>query len=102
MRLSKEIYYKTIYHFEELLKDRSSMVNWDFLTTPNKLVRKNITYGNTKTTVKPDVKYLNGQTALDWIRMGYLNELIARDLQTHSEMTTVTVGPSTMDYSPVR
>ena len=60
------------------------MVNWDFLTTPNKLVRKNITYGNTKTTVKSDVKYLNGQTALDWIRMGYLNELIARDLQTPS------------------
>lgn len=28
------------------------------------------------------VKYLNGQTALDWIRMGYLNELIARDLPT--------------------
>ena len=24
------------------------------------------------------VEYLNGQTALDWIRMGYLNELIAK------------------------
>ena len=80
------------------------MVNWDFLTTPNKLVRKItriyvtyklydiydiavISYSITAiiaVPVKYIVKYLNGQTALDWIRMGYLNELIVRDLNLTS------------------
>ena len=56
------------------------MLNWSFLTTGNDLVSLN--FKKKITDINDCFKYLNGQTALDWIRMGYLNELIARDLPT--------------------
>ena len=61
----------------ELLKDRNNWVDWKFLTKKDNLVSVASEFPNNKT----NLQYMNGHTPLDWIRMGNLDEVIARVLK---------------------